>query len=106
MATIIELPLISADGVVAEIFDIATGAHVDSTYNFETALTYVQDGAHVAIAVADDVMPGFSDAGDAWGNLDAEPYVRMTKERAQAMYNNSRLAVEDCYGLAHFEFAA
>ena len=50
MATIIELPLISDEGVVAEVFDIETGEHVDSTFNFESAITYISGGQHSATA--------------------------------------------------------
>ena len=87
MATIIELPLISDEGVVAEVFDIETGEHVDSTFNYESALTYVQGGKHVAIAVADD----------------GEFY---TVSRMAERFDWERKLYEDCYADRRVEFAA
>ena len=87
MATIIELPLISAEGVVAEIFDIETGEHYDSAFNYESALTYVQGGKHVAVAVADD--------GEFY------PVSRMAER-----FDWERKLYEDCYADRRVEFAA
>ena len=87
MATIIELPLVSDEGVVAEVFDIETGQHVDSTYNFESALTYIQDGQHIAVAVADE----------------NEFY---TVSRMTERFTYERELIEDCFNLRRIEFAA
>lgn len=92
MAIIIELPLISDEDVVAEIYNIETGAHVDSAYNLESALTYVQDCEHIAVAVADEL----------W----ASGEVRYTLTQAQDAYNNERRLQEDCFGLENLEYAA
>lgn len=87
MATIIELPLISDEGVVAEVYDIETGEHVDSTYNFESAITYIQDGQHIAVAVADE--------ND-----------RLTIERMNDLFIHERRLFEDCFTKRRLEFAA
>ena len=87
MATIIELPLISAEGVVAEIFDIETGEHYDSAFNYESALTYVQGGKHVAVAVADENE-------------------RLTVERMNDLFIHERRLYEDCFTKRRIEFAA
>ena len=95
MSVIIELPLISDFGIVAEVFEIETGAHVDSCYGYESALTYVQGGSHIAIAVADDTI-----------EFDGEPFVRMTQAELQRKLNHERKLHEDCFGAREIEFAA
>lgn len=86
-ATIIELPLISDEGVVAEVYDIETGEHVDSTFNFESAITYIQDGQHIAVAVADENE-------------------RLTVERMNDLFIHERRLFEDCWSKRRVEFAA
>ena len=87
MATIIELPLISDEGVVAEVFDIETGEHVDSTFNFESAINYIAGGQHIAVAVADENE-------------------RLTMERMNDLFLHERRLVEDCWSVRRVEFAA
>lgn len=86
MITIIELPLVSDEGVVAEIFDIETGEHYDSAFNYESALTYIQDGQHIAVAI----MP--SDL--------------LTVEQMNSLFVAERRLFEDCYADRRVEFVA
>lgn len=85
--TIIELPLISDEGVVAEVFDIETGEHVDSTFNFESAINYIAGGQHIAVAVADENE-------------------RLTVERMNDLFIHERRLYEDCFTKRRLEFAA
>jgi hypothetical protein len=92
-----DIPLVHDEGTIAYIIEIATGAIVDSTSTIDTALNYIQDLGHVAVAVADEIhwCGGKSDCYycETYG-----PVVR-TQEELQRAFDHEREIQEDCFGL-------
>jgi len=69
----------------AYILDADTGEYVDTVYNFDSAISYIQDLEHVAIAARD------------WLWYDGT--LRATKAELQEAFNDERRLQEDCFGL-------
>jgi len=81
------LPLVPEhDDEFAHIVNIATGEHVDTAYNFDTAINYIQDGEHVAVALRD------------WTWLH-DGTLRATQAEVQAAFDRERRLFEDCFGV-------
>jgi len=92
-----DIPLVHDEGTIAYIIEIATGAIVDSTSTIDTAINYIQDLEHVAVAVADE---------EHWCNdqhhcLYCAMYghVVRTQAQLQAAFDHERTIQEDCFGL-------
>ena len=80
------IPLVHDDETFAYIIEIETGHVVDTAWNFDSAITYIQDLGHVAIAVRD------------WNWMDGT--VRATQAEVQEAFDHERRLQEDCFGLA------
>lgn len=93
------LPLVpECETSIAYILDVTTGELVDEAGNFETAINYIQDTGHIAVAIKDEVH---------WclGNPECyycETYgpVIRTQAALQAAFDHERRLQEDCFGLA------
>jgi hypothetical protein len=79
------LPLVHNEGVFAYIIETETGEVVDEAYNFDSAINYIQDLHHIAIAIGD------------WNWMDGT--LRATQAEVQEAFNNERRLQEDCFGL-------
>ncbi len=92
-----DIPLVHDEGTIAYIIDVATGQIVDSTSTIDTAINYIQDLGHIAVAVADEIhwCGGNPECGycETYG-----PVVR-TQEALQAAFDYERAIQEDCFGL-------
>lgn len=79
------LPLVHDEGVFAYIIEIETGHVVDEAYNFDSAINYIQDHRHVAVAITD------------WNWMDGT--TRATQAEVQEAFDHERKLQEDCFSL-------
>jgi hypothetical protein len=79
------IPLVHDEDTFAYIIDVESGEVVDEAYNFDTAINYIQDLGHVAVAVKD------------WFWFDGT--VRATQAEVQAAFDHERRLQEDCFSL-------
>ncbi len=80
------LPLVPEhEDAFAYIVDIETGEHVDTAYNFDTAINFIQNGPFVAVAIKDWL---WRDGG-----------LRAPLNEVQDAFDHERRLMEDCFGL-------
>lgn len=106
----IDLPLIpQSENTVAFIIDIETGEVVDEAYNYETAINYIGDLTHIAIAVQDEVhwcRTWPLEARETCSYCETYGPVIRTREALQAAFDHERAVQADCFGLPLIEVVA
>lgn len=98
------LPLVpESEHSIAYILDVTTGELVDEAGNFETAINYVQDGQHIAVAIKDELhwcITGGTPNEDGCAYCESYGPVIRTQAALQASFDHERRLQEDCFGLA------